>query len=158
MNQVLAKIAQRTFVLHREDIEQRLRDELPEPLGDHFVVVAGKRFPPKQVISFITGLDRADFNTHHARRILSRLGFTVGRRSHDAMTASPGGVGPYGGREANLLRPFAGRWVAQRGLEVIVAADTPQAVLRWLERNNQQADVMFHVPNDETEATGLAPS
>ena len=43
------------------------------------------------------------------------------------------GRGPHHGREADLLRPFAGRWVAQRGLEVLVAADTPQAVLEWLE-------------------------
>lgn len=73
------------------------------------------------------------------------------------MTPSPDRPGPHGGREADLLRPFAGRWVAQRGLEILVAADTPQAVLRWLERNNQQADVMFRVPRDESEAVGVAP-
>jgi hypothetical protein len=47
--------------------------------------------------------------------------------------------------------------VAQRGLEVLVTADTPQAVLAWLERHNQQADAMFRVPGDETEAAGMAP-
>lgn len=60
-------------------------------------------------------------------------------------------------REAHLLRPFAGQWVAQVGLEV-VAAETPQAVLQWLERNNQHADAMFRVPRDESEATGAAPA
>jgi hypothetical protein len=34
---------------------------------DHFAVVNGRRFPPKQVISLVTGLDRADFNMHQAR-------------------------------------------------------------------------------------------
>jgi hypothetical protein len=65
--------------------------------------------------------------------------------------------GPHHGREADLLRPFVGQWVAQRNLDVLVAADTPQAVLAWLERHNQQADAMFRVPADETEATGAAP-
>ncbi len=129
---------------------------LPDPLGDHYVVVAGRRFPPKQVIGVMTDLDRADFNTHQARRILSRLGFTVGRRSRESAPASQG-AGPHGGREADLLRPFRGRWVAQRGLDVLVAADTPQAVLAWLERHNQHADAMFRVPLDETEAAGGAP-
>jgi hypothetical protein len=158
MSQVQAKIAQQEFSFEAAEIERRLRDVTPEPLGDHFVVIAGRRFPPKQVISLVTGLDRADFNTHQARRILSRLGFTVGRRSRESRPASPDRPGPHRGREADLLRPFAGRWVAQRGLEVIVAADTPQAVLQWLERHNQQADAMFRVPRDETEATGAAPT
>jgi hypothetical protein len=48
--------------------------------------------------------------------------------------------------------------VAQRGLEVLIAADTPQAVLAWLERHNKQADAMFRVPDDEGLATGVAPA
>jgi hypothetical protein len=157
MTQVHARIAQEEFTLDAAQIEVQLRDVMPDPLGDHYVVVAGKRFPPKQVIGLVTGLDRADFNTHQARRILSRLGFTVGRRSRESLPASPDRPGPHGGREADLLRPYSGRWVAQRGLEVLVAAETPQAVLGWLERHNQEADAMFRVPGEETEATGAAP-
>ncbi|HYU58927.1 MAG TPA: hypothetical protein VEO00_12900 [Actinomycetota bacterium] len=157
MSQVQATIARRDFVLDSSDVERRLRDVLPDPLDDHYVVVAGRRFPPKQVISLMTDLDRADFNTHQARRILSRLGFTVGRRSRESTPPSRR-PGPHGGREADLLRPFRGRWVAQRGLEVLVAADTPQPVLAWLERHNQQADAMFRVPDDEAEAAGAAPA
>lgn len=156
MSQVQATIARQEFTLDAAEIERRLRDELPDPLEDHYVVVAGRRFPPKQVISVITGLDRADFNTHQARRVLSRLGFTVGRRSRDSAPTSRR-PGPHGGREADVLRPFRGRWVAQRGLDILVAADTPEAVLAWLERHNQHADAMFRVPRDETEATGVAP-
>jgi hypothetical protein len=33
------------------------------------------------VIALATGLDRADFTTHQARRILRRLGFTAARRT-----------------------------------------------------------------------------
>ena len=156
--QVQAIISAHEFAFDAAEIESQVLGVLPDPLGEHFVVIGGRRFPPKQVISLVTGLDRADFNTHQARRILSRLGFTVGRRSHESAPAAPGRPGPHGGREAELLRPFAGQWVAQRGLEVLVAADTPQAVLGWLERNNQQADAMFQVPANETEATGIGPS
>lgn len=157
MSQVHAKIARQDFELDADEIVRLLRDALPEPLGDHYVVVAGRRYPPKQVIGEVTGLDRADFNTHQARRILSRLGFTVGRRSRDSEAPRVERSGPHRGREADLLRPFAGQWVAQRGLDVLVAAETPQAVLAWLERHNQRADAMFRVPADEVEATGAAP-
>jgi hypothetical protein len=158
MSQVRATIARQDFELDGEQIARRLRDVLPEPLDDHYVVVEGTRYPPKQVIGVATGLDRADFNTHQARRVLSRLGFTVGRRSRDAVREAPDRPGPHRGREADALRPFSGRWVAQRDLEVLVAADTPQAVLAWLERHDQQADAMFRVPVDETEVTGVAPA
>jgi hypothetical protein len=157
MSRVQAKIAQHEFAFDAEEVERQLRDVMPDPLGDHYVVVGGKRYPPKQVISLVTGLDRADFSTHQARRILSRLGFTVGRRSREVVPPARDRPGPHHGREADLLRPFAGRWGAQRGLEVLVAADTPQAVLGWLERHNRQADAMFRVPADEAEATGVAP-
>lgn len=159
MTQVHTTIAQHEFTINRSEVERRMRSEMPEPLDDHYAVIGGRRFPPKQVVSVVTGLDRADFNTHQARRVLSRLGFTVGRRSRDALRPAPGsGVGPHGGREAEALRPYAGRWVAQRGIEVLVAADAPEAVLAWLERHNQNADAMFRVPADEAEAAGMAPA
>lgn len=152
-------MAQREFAFDSAEIERRVRDVMPDPLDEHYVVVAGRRFPPKQVIGLVTDLDRAEFNSHQARRILSRLGFSVGRRSaRSRAPSSQDRPGPHRGEEADLLRPFAGRWVAQRGLEVLVAAETPQAVLAWLERHNQQADSMFRVPLDEGEATGSAPA
>lgn len=158
MIQVRATIAKQDFSFSRSEIERRLRDAVPDPLEEHFVVIGARRFPPKQVIEVMTGLDRADFNTHQARRILSRLGFTVGRRSVRSSRPDLDRPGPHHGEEAELLRPFAGRWVAQRGLEVLVAAETPQAVVEWLERHNQRADAMFRVPVDERETTGLAPA
>ena len=158
MNQVQATIADQEFLLADDEVERSLLGVMPEPIGEHYVVIGGRRFPPKQVLGVVTGLDRADFNTHQARRVLARLGFTVGRRSKEVIVAVPEGVGPHQGREAELLRAYRGRWVAQRGLEVLVAADTPQAVLAWLERHNQQADVMFRVPADEAEAGGSAPA
>jgi hypothetical protein len=164
MTQVRAVIAHQGFVLDRAEVERRLADALPEPLGEHYVVVGGHRYPPKQVIGVVTGLDRADFNTHQARRLLSRLGFVVGRRSKGRSNEGGGGntesqrPGPHGGKEADALRPYMGQWVAQRGLEVLVSAKEPQAVLAWLERHGQKADAMFRVPSDETDAAGTAPA
>jgi hypothetical protein len=155
--EVRARIAKREYGLNADEIQRLLRDVMPEPLDELFVVVGGRRYPPKQVIGLATGLDRADFNTHQARRILSRLGFTVGRRSGPPAARSPRRPGPHGGREADLLRPFAGQWVAQRGLEVLVAGDSPQSVLLWLERHNQRADAMFRVPSNQAEVAGAAP-
>lgn len=64
---------------------------------------------------------------------------------------------PHQGREAEVLRPFAGRWIAQRGLEVLVAADDPLAVLGWLERHAEQGASVFRVPTsvEETETWTL---
>jgi hypothetical protein len=157
MNQVRATVATHEMVIDSEQVERSVRDVLPEPLGDHYVVVQGRRFPPKQVICVVTGLDRADFNTHQARRILSRLGFTVGRRSTDPVRKAPQRPGPHGGHEADALRPFVGKWVAQRGVDVLVAADTPQEVLIWLERHDERADAMFRVPASAAETAGSAP-
>lgn len=157
MSEVQATIAGRQFILDKREVARRLRRELPEPLAGHFVVVGGRRFPPKQVITLVTGLDRADFNSHQARSVLSRLGFTVGRRSRRVGETRPRRRAPVGA-EADLLRPFVGKWVAQRGLEVLVAADTPHAVLEWLERHNQNADAMFLVPRDESQLVGAAPA
>lgn len=158
MNQVQVTIARKRFELAADAVEAKVRGLLPEPLDDHYVVIGGRRFPPKQVIGLMTGLDRADFNSHQARRVLRRLGFVVGRRTREQVRDAVRRPGPHGGREADLLRPFAGQWVAQRGLEILVAADTPHEVLAWLERHNRQADAMFRVPRDELEAGGVAPS
>jgi hypothetical protein len=73
-------IAGQSFVLRRSDVLKALRSVDPEPISSHFVVVGSRRYPPKQVIGEVTGLDRADFTSHQARRTLLRLGFTAGRR------------------------------------------------------------------------------
>jgi hypothetical protein len=155
-------VAGRRFRLERGAVERAVANELPDPIRDHFVVVSGRRFPPKQVLAAVTGLDRADFTTHQARRILMRLGFTAGRRSRDAgqTTAGEARAGlPYGGRQAEALRPYIGKWVALgEPTEVLVAADTPQEVLAWLARHGRRASGgMFRVPATEREAEGLAP-
>src|SRR5216684_6948616 len=81
-------VAGRRYDLDSRRVQQALQDELPEPIREHFVVINGRRWPPKQVLALVTGLDRADFTTHQARRALTRLGFTAAR------SASPRGHHP----------------------------------------------------------------
>ncbi|HEY7731109.1 MAG TPA: hypothetical protein VH950_09425 [Gaiellaceae bacterium] len=155
-------IAGRDFELVRSLVERSMRDELPDPLLEHYVIVNGRRFPPKQVLASVTGLDRADFTSHQARRILMRLGFVAARAARGAEAhAPPGGEGrgPQRGRQAAALEPYLGQWVALAGpTEVLVAADSPQEVLSWLSRHGKRASGMFRVPATVAEADGAAPA
>jgi hypothetical protein len=151
--------------LDHDSVTESVRGLLPDPLQEHYVVVDGRRFPPKQVIFHVTGVDKADFTTHQARRVLKRLGFTaarVGAETHPepvADSADSGGRGPYGGRQAAALEPFVGKWVALADpTHVLVAADTPQEVLAWLATHDRRAVYgMFRVPQSSTDAQGAAP-
>lgn len=154
---VVCTIAGERFEMAREQVERAVAGTLPEPLHEHFVVIGGRRYPPKQVIALVTGLDRADFTTHQARRVLRRLGFPTGRRP--AVAAEPQATYearamPYGGRQAEALRPHIGKWVAIRGPEVLIAGDSFEEVYRWLEEHGEQADGMFRVPSSEMGASG----
>lgn len=152
------QISRQQFDLDPQRIVRAVARALPEPVRDHYVVIEGRRYPPKQVIALATGLDRADFTTHQARRILRRLGFTAARRS--APPAPSAGSAP---RRPNAdpverLRAHIGEWVAVKNDEVLVAADTPAAVLAWLAQHDQTADSMFRVPENEAAAGGAAPA
>jgi hypothetical protein len=150
------RIAGRDFTLRHSDVVRALRGLEPEPIASHFIVVDDRRFPPKQAMCAVTGLDRADFTTHQARRTLMRLGFTAGRRGQ--ATARPGGEGPSDAeRLAARLRPFVGQWVAIVDGDVIHAGDTPQQLVAWLSEHGRNAETVFRVPEDEVAATGLAP-
>jgi hypothetical protein len=154
-------VSGRKFEVDHDLVESCLANELPDPIHEHYVVVCGRRFPPKQVLCVVTGLDRADFTTHQARRILMRVGFTAAR-AHGAeqQDATSGGDAPQGGGQADALRPYLGKWVALAGpTEVLVAADSPQEVLRWLAEHERRAVYgMFRVPTSVREAEGLAPA
>jgi hypothetical protein len=96
----------------------------------------------------VTGLDRADFNSHQARGVLAKLGFPVER--HRSVQASPSPAGPSGGAEAAVLEPHVGRWVAQDGLDILFHAASPHDVARWLHRHRRQARV-WRVPGTPAE-------
>ncbi len=91
-----------------------MRGVAPESIQAHYAIVSGRRYPPKQVIAAVTGLDRSAFISTQARRILERLGFTVGRVGTAPRTAgSTDGVESSSderlAREAEMLRPYRGR-------------------------------------------------
>lgn len=147
----MTKISGHEFDLRAADIADAVRHADPEPIREHYVVVDGRRYPPKQVLAAVTGLDRADFTTHQARAVLRRLGFGVYRRGrapatgHDAAIATPAAA------EAAALAPYAGRWVAQVGHEVVFDSDSPDAVVRWLRRHGRHARV-WRIPSSPGEA------
>jgi hypothetical protein len=156
------RIAGQRFSLTSADVKRTLRKVEPEPIARHFVVVDGRRFPPKQVISAVTGLDRADFATHQARRTLIGLGFAAGRRGSPALATAPGrGVDSSSGVVekplADRLWQHFGRWVAIDDGEVIHAAGTAQQLVAWLSEHGRKAESVFRVPEDDVAATGLAP-
>lgn len=147
-----ARVAGRDFDLDAGRVELVVGAIDPEPIHEHYVVIAGRRFPPKQVLAAVTELDRADFTTHQARSILRRLGFGVHRRrGGEPLGIESPGRGPHGGAEAAALTPYRGRWIAQDGLEILFDADSPEAVLRWLRRYGRQARV-WRVPVSPIEA------
>ena len=154
------QVAHQLVELDRDAVREALARVLPEPIQEHYVVVRGRRYPPKQVIACATGLDRADFTTHQARRILLRLGFTAARLASEVgAEIEPDPELPHHGRQAAALAPYAGHWVALRTpTEVLVAADTPQEVLAWLAQHRRRAEYgMFRVPRAISEAEGAAP-
>jgi hypothetical protein len=115
-----------------------------------------------RVLAAVTGLDRADLTTHQARRILERLGFAaerIGSTTRPRSQPGPEGQGPFGGRQAAALAPYAGKWVALGGpTEVLLAADSPEDVLAWLSRHGRRAaSGMFRVPVSADEAQAAAP-
>lgn len=156
-----------TYDLDPQRVEDALHGQLPEPIYEHFVVVNGRRWPPKQVLALVTGLDRADFTTHQARRALTRLGFTAARahRRNRHLGGSAAAVPESADARAvalprslaEALRPFVGQWVAVRGDEVLVAAHSPKEVVSWLARHQQTAQSVFRVPETEEVISGAAP-
>lgn len=152
------KVAGRVFDLERRAVERAMRGVLPDPVRTHFVVVSGRRYPPKQVIGRVTGLDRADFTTHQARRILTGLGFAAGRHTPPSdAPAQRGGRNSSAGSLLETLHSLTGQWVAVADEEVLVVADTPYEIVAWLSRHKRRADSVFRVPEDEVAASGIAP-
>jgi hypothetical protein len=151
-------IAGNRFDLERTAITQAVRKVLPEPLNEHYVVIGGRRYPPKQVIAEVTGLDRADFTTHQARRILMRLGFPAARSARKARAnAKRRSRRRRTPSRADALRPYIGQWVATVGDDVLVAAESPAKVVGWLAKHGQTAESMFRVPENDAAAGGVAP-
>jgi hypothetical protein len=79
MNSVSFQLNGKQWTLTESEIEDAIKNLVPEPPRAHIVEVSGKSFPVKQVFSAATGLDRLDFTTNQARTVFKRLGLVVAR-------------------------------------------------------------------------------
>lgn len=68
------------YSLGRPDVERALKNVLPDPIRQYFVVVNGEEYPPKQVIAESLKLGRVEFTTMDAANILRRLDFKLYKR------------------------------------------------------------------------------
>lgn len=136
-----------------------MRGVTAEPIQAHYVIVGGRRFPPKQVIGAVTGLDRSEFISTQARRILERLGFKVGRVGSPAkqppISATVSSADDRLAQEADLLRPYKGQFVAVDvdWSEVIASGPDPRSVSRALRATGRDG-VLFQVPDDPSRDIG----
>lgn len=64
-----------------EQVEQVTQDVEPAPLARYAVRVHERWYPPKQILSLITGLPVAAFTTQDAYRTMQRLGLEVIEKS-----------------------------------------------------------------------------
>jgi len=80
-------LAGQPFELSDDDVRARLASHYPGQINRYWVDIDGVRWPVKQVVACATGLSRSEFQSQSARRLLAKLGFSVGSAS--ASTASP---------------------------------------------------------------------
>lgn len=80
-------LAGQQFELSDRDVRARIAKHHPEPIHQYWVDIDGNRWPVKQVLALATGLHKSDFQTQSSQRLLSKLGFTIGR-GNDAITVS----------------------------------------------------------------------
>lgn len=70
----------RKYTISREDVLKNTKDLVPEEFDGrykYYVELHGKKFPVKQAVQSATGLNKGEFISMDANRILKKLGFTV---------------------------------------------------------------------------------
>lgn len=70
------KVGGRDFDMTNGEVVQRMREEEPEVIRKHYVMVGGEAYPPKQVLAHVTGWERTSFTTMEAQRVLAKIGIT----------------------------------------------------------------------------------
>lgn len=65
------------YNLERPNVEKAMKDILPDPIRQYFIVVNSEKYPPKQVLAESLRLGRVEFTTMDASSILKRLGFKL---------------------------------------------------------------------------------
>ena len=77
------------FDLDEATAVDRLRDVAPEPIQSHWVQVGGVRFPVKQALAVVLGINRTAFTSRTARLQFARLGLPTSTPSFYAPPVSP---------------------------------------------------------------------
>jgi hypothetical protein len=73
------RMSGREFRLTKSKVEAAMEGVRPEAVASYFVVVKGRRYPPRQVMSEATGLAPKAILSANAERRLRELGFITGR-------------------------------------------------------------------------------
>jgi hypothetical protein len=74
------RIGEREFTLSKAIVVSAALGETPRRINAYFVDIAGRRFPPKQLLRAAIGAE-AQFDSAFAVRVLEKLGFDVIRVS-----------------------------------------------------------------------------
>lgn len=101
----------RRYQLSREDVDQRLAQVEPGVIRKHAVRVNGIWFPVIQAFEIATGIPRAEFMSHTARRHLAALGYDVG-----------GEIEPRIGLSATGARTVSGSRESSRGPQEVAGS------------------------------------
>ena len=86
-------LAGQSFELTADIVRRKLAGRVPESIQEYWVEVDGVRWPVKQVMALATGLDRRRFQSQNSRRLLERIGFSVGQGG-SVISVSPGSARP----------------------------------------------------------------
>ena len=70
------QIQGKVYEVSDDDIKRVARTHSPKPVARYYVIVEGRRYPPKQLIKLTTGTPDT-FNSANAQSALTRLGFIV---------------------------------------------------------------------------------
>jgi len=71
----------KAYNLTKQDVVKKMQGISPEEIRKYYIVVNGKKYPPKQVLGELLRLGRVEFTTMDASNVLRRLDFKLGNYS-----------------------------------------------------------------------------
>jgi len=77
MKRITITLRGHDYQLSREQVEEAVEHMVPKPVDKYYVIVNGRRYPPKQVVAAMLRVPLVSFTTMDAGRILSALEFDV---------------------------------------------------------------------------------
>lgn len=98
-------LAGRHFELSEEDVRSRIAQHQHDQIDTYWVEIDGTRWPVKQVLALATGLPKSDFQSQNSRRLLAKLGFTIGSGNAAIQAVPKPTHRPEGAAGMGLLAP-----------------------------------------------------